>query len=190
MSVRLTGALDLLDQKAKLAFEILARENSRMLTAYLRTLVDDESVVDDLFQESMLVAWRRLDECDLSRPFGPWLRGIAGRLILAHYRKRKALPVFLNEALLTHVGQQFESISTRPGDTWDEKVGAIRECIAALSESQRAVIEGRYFDELKTSALAKRLDISFEACKKRLIRARGLLAQCLARKGILTEVGT
>ena len=78
------------DQKAKLAFEIIARENSRMLTAYLRTLVDDESVVDDLFQESMLVAWRRLDECDLSRPFGPWVRGIAGRLVLAHYRKRKA----------------------------------------------------------------------------------------------------
>lgn len=99
------------------------------------------TTVIDLFQESMLVAWRRLDECDLSRPFGPWLRGIAGRLILAHYRKRKALPVFLNEALLTHVGQQFESISTRPGDTWDEKVGAIRECIAALSESQRAVID-------------------------------------------------
>lgn len=173
------------DQKAQLAFEIIARENSRMLTAYLRTLVDDESLVDDLFQESMLVAWRRLDECDLSRPFGPWLRGIAGRLVLAHYRKRKALPVFLNEALLTHVDQQFESISTRPGDTWDEKVVAIRECIAALSASHRAAIDGRYFDELKTSALAERLNISFEACKKRLMRARGLLAECLTRKGIL-----
>lgn len=178
------------DHRAKLAFEILARENSRMLTAYLRTLVDDESVVDDLFQESMLVAWRRLDECDLSRPFGPWLRGIAGRLVLAHYRIRKTLPVFLNEALLTHVDQQFESITTRPGDTWDEKVVAIRECIAALSASHRAAIQGRYFDELKTSALAERLDISFEACKKRLVRARCLLAECLARKGILTEAET
>ena len=173
------------DHKAKLAFEIIARENSRMLTAYLRTLVDDESVVDDLFQESMLVAWRRLDECDLSRPFGPWLRGIAGKLVLAHYRKRKSLPVFLNEVLLTHVDQQFESIATRPGDTWDEKVVAIRECIAALSTSHRAAIEGRYFNELKTSALAASLNISFEACKKRLVRARGLLAECLTRKGIL-----
>ena len=34
------------DQKAKLAFEIIARENSRMLTAYLRTLINDESLVD------------------------------------------------------------------------------------------------------------------------------------------------
>lgn len=178
------------DQKAKLAFEILARENSRMLIAYLRTLVDDESVVDDLFQESMLIAWRRLDECDLSRPFGPWLRGIAGRLVLASYRKRKALPVFLNEALLTQLDRQFESIATCPGDTWDEKVLAIRECINALSTPHRAAIEGRYFDELKTSALAERLEISFEACKKRLVRARSLLGQCLARKGVLAEVRT
>lgn len=186
------GALDLSDQKAKLAFEILARENSRMLTAYLRTLVNDESIIDDLFQESMIVAWRRLDECDLSRPFGPWLRGIAGRLVLAHYRKRKALPVFLNEALLTHVDRQFESISVRPGDTWDEKVAVLRECLAALSGSHRAAIEGRYFDELKTSTLAERLDISLESCKKRLVRARSLLAQCLARKGILvpSDVGS
>ena len=56
------------------AFEILARENSRMLTVYLRSLVDDEAAVDDLFQETMVVAWRRLDECDLSLPFGPWLQ--------------------------------------------------------------------------------------------------------------------
>ena len=51
---KVIGALDLSDQKGKLAFEILARENSRMLTTYLRTLVNDETVVDDLFQESML----------------------------------------------------------------------------------------------------------------------------------------
>ena len=74
------------DQKAKLAFEILARENARMLTVYLRSIVCDDSTVDDLFQEAMVVAWKRLDECDLSKPFGPWLRGIASRLVMAHYR--------------------------------------------------------------------------------------------------------
>ena len=173
------------NHKLQLAFEIIARENSRMLTAYLRTLVDDESVVDELFQESMIVAWQRLDKCDLSRPFGPWLRGIARRLVLAHYRKRKALPIFLSETLLTHVDQQFESMATRPGDTWDEKVAAIRECIAALSTSHRAAIKGRYFDEMRTLELATRLGISFEACKKRLVRARAILAECLTRKGVL-----
>ena len=30
----------------------------------------------DLFQETMVVAWRRLDDFDHTRPFGPWLRGL------------------------------------------------------------------------------------------------------------------
>ena len=54
-----------------------------MLTVFLRSRVNDEAAVDDLFQETMLVAWKRLDDCDLSRPFGPWLRGIAHRLVMA-----------------------------------------------------------------------------------------------------------
>ena len=85
-----------MDLKARKAFEILARENSRMLIVYLRSLVQDEAAIDDLFQETMVVAWRRLDECDLDRPFGPWLRGIASRLVMAHYRKKKAEPVSAN----------------------------------------------------------------------------------------------
>lgn len=71
-----------------------------MLMVYLRSLVRDEATVADLFQEAMVVAWRRLDECDLDQPFGPWLRGIASRLVLAHYRKQKTAPVMLHELVL------------------------------------------------------------------------------------------
>ena len=176
------------DPKAQLAFEILVRENSRMLTAYLRSLVNNDAAVDDLFQEVMVVAWKRLDECDLSRPFGPWFRGIAARVVMAYYRKRKASPLFLNEAVLTQLDHQFESIASVGGDTWNEKVAALQDCIGALSDSHRAVINGRYFDDMKSQSLASHLGISLEACKKRLQRGRALLAQCLKRKGILIPV--
>jgi RNA polymerase sigma factor (sigma-70 family) len=69
-------------------FTILVRENTDMLTAYLRSVVRDPATVDDLFQETMLTAWRKLDEFDRRRPFGAWLRGIAARLVLAERRKR------------------------------------------------------------------------------------------------------
>lgn len=69
----------------------------------------------------MLVAWKRLDDCDLSRPFGPWLRGIAHRLVLAHYRKQKRNPLPLSDEVLEIVDEHFENIHAHPGDTWDEK---------------------------------------------------------------------
>ncbi len=68
-----------MSQRETKAFEILMRENSRMLLSYLNCVVQDVASVDDLFQETMVVAWRRLGDCDLSVPFGPWLRGIATR---------------------------------------------------------------------------------------------------------------
>ena len=73
---------------AKKLFETLVREHAGMLTVYLRSALGDVSDVDDLFQETMVVAWRRLDDFDHTRPFGPWLRGIAKKLLQAHQRKR------------------------------------------------------------------------------------------------------
>ena len=60
--------------KEKKSFEILVRENSRMLTVFLSTRIREQAVIDDLFQETMLVAWKRLPDYDLDRPFVPWLR--------------------------------------------------------------------------------------------------------------------
>ncbi len=175
-----------MNQKARKAFEILAREHSRMLTVYLHSLVRDSASVDDLFQETMLVAWRRLDECDLDRPFGPWLRGIASRLVLAHYRKQKVAPVILHEAILNVVDRHFENINQLAGDTWDDKVAALRECIDALSERQKSVIGGRYFEGLSAAEVAARFGLSLEACKKRIQRSRTMLAECLRTKGVLS----
>ena len=85
-------ALPLVGQPARMVeplalFEILVRENADSLTAFLRASVYNEAAADDLFQETMLIAWRKIGEYDRSRPFGAWLRGIAKRLALAHFRK-------------------------------------------------------------------------------------------------------
>ena len=42
-----------------------------------RAGLDDPSAVDDLFQETMLIAWQKITAYDRLRPFGAWLRGIA-----------------------------------------------------------------------------------------------------------------
>ena len=173
------------DQKAKLAFEILARENSRMLMVYLRSLVQDEASVDDLFQETMVVAWRRLDECDLDRPFGPWLRGIASRLVMAHYRESSKVPVLLQDGVLSMLDKQVESIAAQVGDSWDEKISALHDCLDALPEKHQGAVRARYLDGLPARQVAEQFQVSLETCKKRLQRARAMLAECLQRKGVV-----
>lgn len=163
-------------------FEILAREHGPALLVYLRSVVRDSSTVDDLFQETMLTAWRILDEFDRSRPFGPWLRGIAGKLVMAHYRKDARRFVYCDASILEHLDARVEDLHRQTGDTLDEKLDRLRECLEALPTLYRDAVEARYRDGLKGQALASRLRTSFESVKKRLQRGRQRLLECLERK--------
>ena len=60
--------------------------------------------LDDIFQEVLVVAWRRLPEYDRKRSFGPWLRGIARNLVMEHHRKGAAALASLDEAVLAAAG--------------------------------------------------------------------------------------
>ena len=164
---------------ARQVFEILAREHADMLTAYLRTLLGADSAVDDLFQQSMLVAWRRLADYDRERPFGPWLRGIAQRLVLEHRRRAYARPKSLDPAVLAELDQRFDHLSAQPGDTFRERAERLTSCIAKLPDAMRHAIEMIYARGLLIAAAAAALGSSEEAVKKRVQRARQLLAECI-----------
>ncbi len=173
--------------KAETVFEILVRENAGMLVTYLRSVVWNPTAVDDLFQETMLVAWRRLNEYDRARPFGPWLRGIAARLVMAHARQAKRDLMVCDEGVMEYLDRQVERITQCNGDSWDEKLAALQECLAALPEGHRQAITLRYLEGRTADGIAGLLEVTREAIKKRLQRARAMLLACLQRKGVLLE---
>lgn len=163
-------------------FEILMRENADMLLAFLRSAVRDEHAVDDLFQETMLTAWRKLEEFDRGRPFGAWLRGIAGNLALAHYRQRARQDQSLDESSLEWLDSRFAQIHKLGGDTLGEKLVALRDCVQALPVEYRQPVQLRYAESLSLAEVGNSLQLAAETLKKRLARARLRLADCLERK--------
>lgn len=163
-------------------FEILIRENADMLLAYLRSAVRDEHAVEDLFQESMLVAWRKIEQYDRDRPFGAWLRGIARNLALAHYRERARQDQPLDEASMEWLEARFVQVHTLAGDTLGEKLLALRDCVQALPKEYRQPVQLRYAESLSLSEIGNMLQLATETLKKRLTRAKLRLADCLERK--------
>ncbi len=166
----------------KLVFEILMRENAEMLLAFLRSTVRDPHAVDDLFQETMLTAWRRLDDFDREKPFGPWLRGIAGKLTLTYYRNHAGQAVPLDQAALDWLETRFSKLQNLQGDTLAEKLAALRECVDALPDHYRQPVQLRYAESRSLDEVGTTLKIALETLKKRLSRAKGQLADCLERK--------
>ncbi len=159
-------------------FEILAHEHADMLVSYLRALVHRTDLVDDLFQETMLIAWRRLGDYDRSRPFGPWLRGIATRLVLKHRQKSARDLLCCDSEVLEMVEQRFADLSQSPDD-FRTTVERLWLCLKRLPSKLRAAITLAYEQGLRLQQVAERLDASEEAIKKRVQRARGLLGECL-----------
>lgn len=166
--------------QARELFEILAREHGSMLHVYVRCLARS-SEVDDLVQETLVTAWKNLDRFDRSKPFGPWLRGIARNLVLAHHRQ-SAGAVAYDPAWLLILEDRCHQLHHQRGDTLEEKLECLRLCIEQLPEPYRHTIRLRYQHEIAGEALAQRLQISFENVKKRLQRGKQWLHECLSGK--------
>ncbi len=161
-------------------FEALVREHADMLTIFLKSALGDTPDVDDLFQETMVVAWRRLDEFDQRRSFGPWLRGIAKNLVLAHNRKKTRW--LCNSAALDQIDARIGQIWACPGDTWNEKLELVHACVDSLPEHYRQTVCLRYFQEQAIGQISATMGLSTAAVKKRLQRARSLVLECIEGK--------
>lgn len=173
--------------ETKQLFEILVHQNADMLISYVRASMRDAIEVDDIFQDTMLTAWRKIDSYDRNRPFGPWLRGIAAKLILAHHRKAIRDHELCEPETLEYLSLKFDRLHGLPGDTFDEKLDALRECLGRLSGKYREPIVLRFQSELCLSAVAERMALSVETVKKRLFRAKAILLDCLQQKLIFVE---
>ena len=159
-------------------FEILVREHAALLDVYLKSAVRDPGRAEDLFQETVVTAWQRLERFDRSRPFGPWLRGIARRLVLAEARRNANAVVVSDEQTLLELEAQCAELHSRPGDTLDEKLDRLRDCLERLDPRHRDAVRARYEEGLRGVELANHLKTNVENAKKTLQRARRKLAWC------------
>lgn len=169
-------------------FEILMRENADSLTAFLRAAVDDRAATEDLFQETVLIAWQKINEYDCARPFGAWLRGIARNLVLAYYRSTARQVRFSNDRILDYLDQRMTQVENQPGDTLQEKIVALTDCLDRLSPLYRQPVDLHYRDRRTSEWIADHLATTKDAIQKRLQRARSLLAECLEHKGVLAQL--
>ncbi len=144
-------------------FEILVRENADMLIGYIRAAVRHDAAADDIFQETMLTAWRRLDDFDKSRPFAPWLRGIAAKVILSHFRTATRGGELSDQQTLEYLSARFDQLQLLQGDSIDDKLDALRDCVQRLPDPYRESITLRYREELRMKTIADRLGLAPEA---------------------------
>ncbi len=176
---------------ARELFEVLIREHGDALLASIRATAGP-SHADDIFQDAVLVAWRRLPDYDRSRPFGPWLRGIARMIALDYASKNARVRVASPEVMESverdlRAFERFTGTGAEAAVSFRERLAALDDCLARLPEPYAAVVQSVYRDAHTLAHLARSLGENEETLKKRLQRARALLGECLGSKGAFAE---
>jgi RNA polymerase sigma-70 factor, ECF subfamily len=165
-------------------FSILAAEYRPMVLAYLRALVGDAHLAEDLTQETMIGAHESLDGFEPGGNFGNWLRGIARNKALMHWRSEKRHPLLVDSRVVEGIDEVFAGLDRNPAeiDWWESRKLALRDCIALLSGHLKAAVDSVYFGGNTLDQSAGILNATPAAVGQRLSRARTQIRECMGRK--------
>lgn len=165
---------------AVLAFTALVKRHQSAVRAFLSVRLSDPSEAEDLAQEVFLTAYRKLSECDSSRPLLPWLRGIAQNLLRNHLRKFRAIPLGGNEDLQVLLDNRLAHEWAKNDE--DQRLSALRDCLEGVDSKSKALLQARYGDGLSVQELSEQSGDKHSKLTMQLHRMRASLAACIQGK--------
>jgi len=131
--------------------------HSTMLRAYIRAIVCNAELTEDTLSDTAIEIARSWERYDPSRPFPEWARGVARRVALGNLRKAARQPALLTPEILEVVGSAIDAFGDQ--SHLERRKALLQKCLATLSESNRSLVELRYFRNrtyAEISQLAKR----------------------------------
>lgn len=138
-------------------------------------MLGNAEAAEDAAQETFWRAYQSIRKYNPNRPFGTWLMSIAAHYCIDLHQKRKLLETDIDEytaeAIPDHNTPNPESVALQ-----SEHRNQIQALLEELPEIDRAAIVLRYWHECSEEEISQVLDISVNAVKSRLHRARKKLA--------------
>lgn len=157
------------------------RREQAALRAFVRSVGVRAEAVDDVAQEALILAFEKLADFDRTQEFGPWVRGIARRLIANMVRKESRREELLSQAMTEALLVQEPD---GPSSTLasEEHLGALHLCLEAMPERSRQLVHWRYFEDLSPVVIADRLGRTANDVRQTFFRLRRSLLECIEER--------
>lgn len=143
------------------AFEDIVNQYSEQLYWKIRSIVLTHDDADDVLQNTLLKAWKGLDNFQGKSQLSTWLYRIAINESLAFLRCKRSEVIAGAEAEM-HIASELLADEYFDGDKGQ---ALLQEAIATLPDVQRMVFTLHYFDEMKYSDMSDLLGTSIGALK-------------------------
>ena len=154
------------------AISQLIERHSRRVREYIRMMVKDDDVADDIFQETFIKAVRVIDEgryTDNGR-FLSWILRIAHNQVIDYFRSRKQNKQ-VNEADAGYnvLGTLRFAEHTVEDDMVATQINSdVRRLVEMLPDEQREVVMLRYYSGLSFKDIAEQTDVSINTALGRM----------------------
>ena len=130
---------------------------------------------DDVLQRVFYEVWRHNGRYDPSRSLPAWVLGIARKRAIDHLRRRRNIPVALDN-LAEVVGDDGRELAERHARCFE-----VRDALDRLPDEQREVLVLAYFGGFTQSEIATHLGVPLGTVKARTFRGLRRLAEFLSR---------
>jgi RNA polymerase sigma-70 factor, ECF subfamily len=156
------------------------------LYAYIMTLVLDPHEADDVLQQANLVMWEKLDEFLVCENFDGLACRVAYYQVMAHRRdrSRERRRVLFDDQLI----ESLAAAARGKTDAFQGYLGALRDCMARLSDVQRELVRRRYEPGGSVNSIAADRGDSPNSVSASLYRIRKLLLACI-RENLAEDPG-
>ncbi len=166
----------------RLAFELLMRRNNRRVYRAVRTVLRDGAEVEEVMQQTYVLAFSHLDQFQGNARWSTWVCRIAFNEALARLRQRgRFVSIDASEDAIPGGWRAPEPDPER--QVRARELGRlVEETIDGLPDIYRSVLIFREIEGLSTLETATILAVEENVVKTRLHRARGLLRDGIERR--------
>ena len=133
----------------------------------------DKVEIEYYLHEAFVKTYSKLDKFDLDAPFFPWLKTIALNMIRDDMRKKKTLSDDIKEFLISQFKSENQS---------DQKILALKSCIAKLDDKQQQLLKLRYWEGVSIEDISEQAKRGESAVKMQLLRLRNVLKSCIKQE--------
>ena len=151
--------------------ELIGRHKKRV-TEYIRMMVKDRDVADDIFQETFIKVVRFIDEGRYTDngKFLSWVLRIAHNQVIDYFRQNK------QQNKVTESDAGFDILGTLKfsNDTVEDRIVSsqiesdVRKLIEYLPQEQKQVVMMRYYDDLSFKEIAELTQVSINTALGRM----------------------
>lgn len=148
------------------------------VAGFIRSMVADRHLAEDVLQDVALVCLRRLADYDPERSFISWALGIAKFTAMAAVRSARRVSLLDHPEAATAVAAAWERLEDESARRRD----ALALCLGRLPGRQRTMLAGFYQEGRSIVDIAKSLGLASDSVKTMLSRVRTALRRCVEER--------